>query len=510
MPRRADNHELLISNGLVMRDGGDPHRPERADILVRDGVIAAIGPGLADAHGADGVEVLDASQRLVVPGFVNAHYHSHDVLAKGTMEETPLETWRLLALPPQYPKRSREEVKARTLLGALECLRSGMTTVQDMVTLYPFDPDHLDAVVEAYEEIGIRAVVALQYADIRGIETIPFWKEVFPEELHGQLSTAAEPDRKIDQLGYFEDAFLKGARSFDRISWALGPSAPERCTEALVRRTADLAERYDLPIFTHIYESKGMALQARREYPQHAGSLIRRLHKEGLLGPRLNLAHSVWLLPEEIALLGETGTNVVINPLSNMKLKSGIPPIRALQEAGVSLALGCDNCSCSDAQNMFHAMKLFGLLVHISDSEPGPEQATAAFGAATTGGAHAVGRDTDLGRIAIGSRADMVLLNLRDPSFVPLNSAVRQLVYTEGGRGVETVIVDGEVVVRDGTLTTIDEDDLLAQVLAVIPKFREDFAAIEKRVARLKPYLAEAHRRIWAADVGGNRLFTGH
>src|SRR5690606_10523502 len=111
---------------------------------------------------------------------------------------------------------------------------------------------------------------------------------------------------------------------------------------------------------------------------------------------------------------------------------------------------------------------------------------------------------------AIGSRADMVLLNLRDPSFVPLNSAVRQLVYTEGGRGVETVIVDGEVVVRDGTLTTIDEDDLLAQVLAVIPKFREDFAAIEKRVARLTPYLAEAHRRIWAADVGGNRLFTGH
>ena len=91
-------------------------------------------------------------------------------------------------------------------------------------------------------------------------------------------------------------------------------------------------------------------------------SLIRRLDTEGLLGPRLNLAHSVWLLPDEIELLGATGTNVVINPLSNMKLKSGIPPIRALQEAGVSLALGCDNCSCSDAQNMFHAMKLFGLI----------------------------------------------------------------------------------------------------------------------------------------------------
>jgi guanine deaminase len=103
----------------------------------------------------------------------------------------------------------------------------------------------------------------------------------------------------------------------------------------------------------------------------------------------------------------------------------------------------------------------------------------------------------------------LVLLNLRDPSFVPLNSAVRQLVYTEGGRGVETVIVDGEVVIEDRALKTVNEDDLLAQVLDVIPRFREDFAAIEKRVARLQPYLAEAHRHIWAADVGGNRLFTG-
>jgi len=509
MARRPNkNTTLVIKNGLVMRDGGDPHRPERADVLVRDGAIAEIGPDLAVKDG-DAREVLDASARLVIPGFINAHYHSHDVLAKGTMEETPLETWRLLALPPQYPKRSREEVKARTLLGALECLRSGMTTVQDMVTLYPFDPEHLDAVVEAYEEIGVRAVVALQYADIRGIETIPFWKEVFPVDLHGQLSTAAEPDKRIDQLAYFEDMFLKAPARFERISWALGPSAPERCTEALIRRTADLAGRYDLPIFTHIYESKGMALQARMEYPQHGGSLIRRLQREGLLGPRLNLAHSVWLLPDEIELLGETGTKVVINPLSNMKLKSGIPPIRALQEAGVSLALGCDNCSCSDAQNMFHAMKLFGLMVHISHSEPGPEQAEAAFGAATRGGAHAVGADGRLGRIAPGHRADLVLLNLRDPSFVPLNSAVRQLVYTEGGRGVETVIVDGEVVIEDRVLRTVNEDDLLAQVLDVIPQFREDFAAIKQRVARLQPYLAEAHRRIWAADVGGNRLFTG-
>lgn len=499
---------LLLRGGLVLEDGGDPHTPRRADILIRDGVIEAVGPD-AGATAAGDVTIVDASRKLVSPGFINAHYHSHDTLAKGLMEEAPLETWRLLALPPQYPKRSREEIKARTLLGALECLRSGMTTVQDMVTLHPFDPEHLDAVLEAYDEIGIRAVVALQYADVKGIETIPFWKNIFPKELHGQLSTAAEPDMRIDQLAYFEETFLARTPRFERIGWALGPSAPERCTRAMVERTAALAERYDLPIFTHIYESKGMAVQARREYPAHGGSLIRRLREEGLLGPRLNLAHSVWLTDEEIGILAETGTNVVINPLSNVKLKSGIPPIRALEDAGVSLALGCDNCSCSDAQNIFQAMKLFCLLVHVSHVEPGPPQAEAAFRAATRGGAHAVRRDQSLGRIAPGCRADLVLFDLTDPSFVPLNSAVRQIVYTEGGRGVATVIVDGEVVVDHGRLQTMDEEALLDQIQAVVPKFREDYAAIEKRVARLRPYLDEAHQRIWAEDVGMNRLFTG-
>ncbi|MEW5420362.1 amidohydrolase family protein [Amorphus sp. 3PC139-8] len=502
---------LLIRDGLVLLDGGDPHQPVRTDILVRDGVIAAIGDqAIADAETEPDVTELNAAGKLVSPGFINAHYHSHDTLAKGLMEQKPLETWRLLALPPQYPKRSREEIKARTLLGALECLRSGMTTVQDMVTLYPFDEEHLDAVLEAYDEIGLRAVVALQYADIKGINTIPFWKEVFPEELHGQLSTAAEPDARIDQLGYFEDTFLKHPDKFERITWALGPSAPERCTSALIGRTVDLSATYDLPIFTHIYESKGMALQARMEYPEHGGSLIRRLNEEGLLGPRLNLAHSVWLQDEEIALLGETGTNVVINPLSNMKLKSGIPPILELQKAGVSLALGCDNCSCSDAQNIFQAMKLFGLMVHISHDQDLTPQAEAAFGAATTGGAHAVNRDADLGRIKVGARGDLVLFDLTDPSFVPLNSAVRQIVYTEGGRGVHTVIVDGRVVIEDGALKTMDQARLLDDIKAVVPQFREDYAAIEKRVEKLQPYLDEAHRRIWAADVGGNRLFTGH
>ena len=167
---------LLLKGGQVLTPDTDWNDPWRADIAVAGDKIIGICPdyGLGDARN---VETINARDHLVLPGFVNAHYHSHDVLAKGTLEEVPLETWRLYALPPQYPPRSVEEIYARTLLGALECLRSGMTTIQDMLTLYPYEDRHMDAVMKAYEEVGIRVVFALQYADRKGIETIPFWKD---------------------------------------------------------------------------------------------------------------------------------------------------------------------------------------------------------------------------------------------------------------------------------------------------------------------------------------------
>jgi 5-methylthioadenosine/S-adenosylhomocysteine deaminase len=494
---------LLIKGGLPLTPDADWHQPATADIAVAGDTIAGIAPSFAPGSG---IEVLDAQRHLVLPGFVNAHYHSHDVLAKGTLEEVPLEVWRLYALPPQYPPRSVEEVRARTLLGALECLRSGMTTIQDMLTLYPFDDRHLQTVMEVYDAIGIRVIFAPQYGDRKGIDTVPYWKEVFPEHLHGQLSSAAEPERQIDLLGHFEANYLK-APARPRRHWALGPSAPERCTPKLMARTMELARRYDIPVYSHIYESRGMALQARLTLPEYDGSLIRRLADEGALDPRLNLAHSVWLARDEIELLAETGTGVVLNPQGNLKLKCGIPPIRALQDAGVRIGLGCDNCSCSDAQNMFVAMKLFALLASVSDPIPGPPQTAATLHAATEAGAAGARLGDVIGRIAPGYKADLTLIAMNDPTWSPLNSAIRQLVHVEAGRGVRHVVVDGKVVVRDRRLTTIDEETIFEAAEAVMPGFRRDFSAIAERVRTLQPWLDEAHKRIMAAELDINRLY---
>jgi 5-methylthioadenosine/S-adenosylhomocysteine deaminase len=498
---------LLLKGGRTLTPGADWHDPPCADIAIAGDKIVGISAGY-QAYEDRIVEVIDARDHLVLPGFVNAHYHSHDVLAKGTLEEVPLETWRLYALPPQYPPRSAEEIYARTLLGALECLRSGMTTIQDMLTLYPYDERHMDAVMKAYDQVGIRVIFALQYADRKGIETVPFWKETFPAELHPLLSTSTEPERQLDLIGHFETTRLK-APSPPRVSWALGPSSPERCSTAILQRTMELARRYDLPVYTHIYESRGMVVQARLTIPEYSGQLIRRLAEEGVLDPRLNFAHSVWLSPAEIELLAEHGAGVVLNPQGNLKMKCGIAPIRALQDAGVRIGLGCDNCSCSDAQNMFVAMKLFTLLAAISDPIPGPPQAIAALRAATEAGADGARLGQTLGRIAPGFKADLTLIDLKDPTFSPMNSVARQLVHIEAGRGVRHVIVDGKVVVRDRRLITIDETAIYEAVNAVMPEFRRDFVAISERVARLQPFLDRAHRQIMAAELDIERLPFG-
>ena len=496
---------LIIRGGRVILPSADWHAPATADIATSGDTIAGIAESFAASPGG-AIDELDARGHLVLPGFVNAHYHSHDVLAKGTLEEVPLEAWRLYALPPQYPPRSVEEVRARTLLGGLECLRSGMTTIQDMLTLYPFEDRHLDAVMQAYDEIGIRVVFSLQYADRKGLETIPYWKDIFPVEMHALLSTAAEPERQLDLLGHFEATCLK-APPRPRRHWALGPSAPERCSPALMARTMELARRYDVPVYSHIYESRGMALQARLTLPEHGGSLVKRLAVEGALDPRLNLAHSVWLAREEIDLLAQAGAGVVLNPQGNLKMKCGIPPIRALQDAGVRIGLGCDNCSCSDAQNMFMAMKLYALLAAVSDAIPGPPQAAAALRSATEVGAEGARLGHAIGRIAPGYRADLTLIDMSDPSWSPLNSAVRQLVHVEAGRGVRHVIVDGTVVVRDRRLTKINEDDIYDAVEAVMPGFRKDFAAISERVKRLQPWLDQAHARFVETEMEFDRVY---
>jgi 5-methylthioadenosine/S-adenosylhomocysteine deaminase len=507
---------ILVTGGRVYDHDGDVHMPPVADVLVADGLIVAVRPGIAadlaagrpvaELAGRSVDEVLDAHDRLVLPGFVNAHYHSHDVLLKGCFETIPLEQWVLTALPPAFPKRSKAEIRARALLGAVECLRSGMTTVQDLATVYPYDAEHVDVLLQAYEDVGIRCVFALQVTDRPGVKAIPFWEEVVPPEMRDGLAGAVEPyGDGIDVGTLVRDLVLSARDRHPRITMAIGPTSPERCSDALLKSFAELSREHGVPVYTHLYESKAMTLIARQTHTEDGGSLVNFLDRCGLLNERTSMAHSVWMTPEEIDLIALRGANVVLNPIGNLKTRSGVAPIRGYMDAKVNVGLGCDNCSCGDAQNMFQAMKLFASLAAICDPEPGPPTAADAIRAATVGGARTAGLQDKIGALRPGMAADLTLIDLSDPSFVPLNSVARQVVFTESGRGVESVMVDGRIVLRDRKITTIDERALREEVAALMGPLRADLAVVLERNDRMLPYILEANRRTWAVDIGLNR-----
>jgi 5-methylthioadenosine/S-adenosylhomocysteine deaminase len=494
----TDAKKLLIRGGEVYDHDGDVHHPSITDILIENGRIAAVGANLAVAGEHD---VIDASGRLVVPGLINAHYHSHDTLCRGLFEELPLEMWLLYTLP-MGANRSKEEVRARTLVGALESLRCGITTVQDMLNLTPLNDEYADVVLSAYREIGIRVVFSPMVSDVPGIAMVRH-KDSLPADIQEMLGTKPLP--MGDQLDYLEHQF-KRQPAGGTLHWAIAPFAPQRCTPKMLQALAQLAHKHALPVYTHVYETKGQALIARELFADHNGSLIKYLENTGLLGPRLNIVHSVWITRNEMDHMAAAGAGIVLNHLSNLKLKSGIAPVCDLRQSGVRLGLGCDNCSGSDVQSVFQAMKMFCLLAAVSEPEPGPPLAHEVLRHATLGNARTAGLDAELGAIRSGYRADLVLIDLNDVAYLPYNSAARQLVYTEAGRGVETVIVEGRVVIRQRKVETIDADALRREVTSLMRHFIADYDAVVASRKHALPHMLEAHRRVWQADIGMNRF----
>ncbi|SFL10414.1 amidohydrolase family protein [Falsiroseomonas stagni] len=499
---------LLIRGARAFTPGCDPHRPAVRDVLVVGDRIAAIsdpdGPPLVPPPGA---EIIDARDRLLMPGLVSAHYHSYDALLKGRFEDMPFDVWALHSQPAYWGRRSKAEIRARTLLGAMECLRNGITTIQDMNSLVPQDEETLDTILSAYAEIGIRVVFSIALRDLPDLDIAPFMAPDLSVEAAAIIG--GKPGDPAADLAFVE-AQLKRLRPLPaRLHWALSPSGPQRSSTALLEGIADLSERYGLPVFTHVYETRAQLAKARRIYGADGGSMVRHMARIGLLTPRTTLAHAVHITEEEIALVAESGAGVVHNPLANLKLKNGVAPVAAMKRAGVRVALGCDNNSCSDCQNLFQAMKMMSLLAAGSDAEPAGVLACDAVEAATTGGARAVGLDAEIGTIAPGMKADLLLLDLRDPAWLPFTSATRQLVFSETGRGVDTVLVDGRVVVRHGRLTLLDEATYRGELAEVMEQVEADFARLLPRQAPAIAPLLDANARLAAQDLGLDRLAGG-
>jgi 5-methylthioadenosine/S-adenosylhomocysteine deaminase len=491
----------LIKNGLILTLDTDGRVLEGSDVLVEGERIAGIGTDLV-ASGDSVDRVIDGSGKLVMPGMVNAHIHSYDAFMKGLYEDLPLEVWFPYASLVLRRPLTQGEIYVRTQLVASELLRSGVTAAYDDVTLVPLDEESVGTVMTAYSESGIRAIVGASVLNKSFSETMPFLNEIMPQDVRDRVNTEPRPDAELLQICQWmiEEWNGKGGH----LHVALAPSAPQRCTDDFMLAVDDLSSRFKVPWNTHVLETKVQAVTGPEFYGM---SIVEHLAELGLLSERAGIIHGVWLKDRDIELLADGRASVVHNPVSNAKIRSGIARVRDLLDAGVNVALGSDNSGAVDTLNMFEMMKFAALLPQVAG--PGFDEwkpALAALTMATAGGAGAVMLRDEIGTLEVGKRADMVLIDLETQPFTPLNDPVRQLVYGESGQSVTTVMVNGELVLENGKMLTIDEAAVLEEAREIGRARQDEDDTVREQSASIRPYLEQMYNRAVAMDVGINRF----
>ncbi|MGH2447937.1 MAG: amidohydrolase family protein [Chloroflexota bacterium] len=486
---------MIVKSGLVVRPDGTT---TQLDIRIRDGRIEALGSFDADD------DTIDASHCLVAPGIINTHCHSNENFFKGLFDNMPLEIWLLFSYPvlaasPQSPR----EIYVRTMLGCIEMLKTGCTTVVDFLYEMPeTNPDTVAAVLQAYLDSGMRVLLIVGYADKVYYETTPLATDLLTPELKNRIDSTPllSAEQNIDLVDSIRSEWHGRG---DRIMIGLGPSGPQRCTDRQLDLSANYAERHDLQIHIHTLETK---MQAYSGHLYYGKTIIQHLAELEFLSSRVSLNHAIWLTEQDIDQVALSGAGTTHNLLSNFKLGSGISPVPEMLAKGINVSIGTDGKSSNDSQNLYEVLKSVALLHKTQQPEferwlGAPE----AWRMATVGGARSVGMREELGSIEPGYRADLVLFDLRSVPFTPLNNPLHQLVYCLPSSAVKTVLVEGKVVVSDGQLCGVDEGVLLAEGQELGREFVGRSGPTFELARQLVPSVAAGYRRAVAQCVGVNR-----
>ena len=450
----------MVAGGLLLADAASTARP--ADLLIAGGRIEEIGaPGQFAA--LEGARWIDASDRLIIPGLVNGHTHAHGTLARGSVGDLTLEGF-LAESPALHGQRGLDDLALSARLTAVELLKKGCTALFDVTGEFPTTTlAGLHALAGAYTEVGIRAVVAPMLADRTLYQALPELLAALPAAARPALERLRAPDPAA-VLAVVRQAARDWPFDTGQVRLGIAPTIPLHCSDAFLQACAALSAEFDLPMQTHLAESQVQAVIGEQRYGR---SLVAHLSGIGLLSERLSVAHAIWVSDADIGLLAAAGVTAIHNPLSNLRLGSGIAPVRRMIERGLRIGLGSDGANTSDTQNLFEAARLAAYLSRIVGADPERwVTAEEALRMATEHSAQALGFSAQIGRIAPGCQADLVLLDLAQPIYVPLRDALRQLVYGENGAAVDRVLVGGRVVVEAGRVTTLDEALLRRQAEA--------------------------------------------
>ncbi len=498
---------MLIKNGslLTLRNNSKIKILENSNVLIKEGLIKKIWRSREEVKGVEADTILDASNKLVLPGLVNAHIHSSDNFTKGLVDSLPLDLYMLKCLPIFSVESSNQrDIYLRTLISCIEMLKTGTTTVIDDVFHLPFPTEEsIQAVFQAYRDCGIRAIVTANVQDKPFFDTLPYTREIIPLFLKKDLDKKPSPPAK-ELLNFCRYTAKKWGKEENLVRFALAPSAPQRCTDNFLAEINEISESENVPIITHVLETKVQAIFAKLLYGK---TLIEHLDEVGLLTPRLALVHGIWVTNRDIELLGNAEVSVVYNPASNLKLGSGLTPLRRLLSAGANIALGCDGVSSNDSQNIFEAMKLAALLHRIANQDFNSWISShEALIMGTLGGARAGMMQNEVGSVEVGKKADILLINLNRIEYCPFNDLINQLIFCEHGYSIDTVIIEGNIVVKDGKLLGIDEISILEEAKEASKRFFEENAEAYEEAKKFERYVRTIYFKCMKEDIGLNAL----
>ncbi|MWC28706.1 5'-deoxyadenosine deaminase [Paenibacillus sp. MMS18-CY102] len=443
----------LIRNALMMtmNEAGDVLR---GDVRIVNGRITAIGGSVGVDDGFVPDEVYEADGRVLLPGFIQTHVHLCQTLFRGRADDMELLDWLRTRIWPLEAVHDEESVYVSALLGIGELIQSGTTTLLDMETVH-----YTDAAFRAMAESGIRAISGKVMMDRKGGDV--------PQAL--QEDTGHSIQESV--------ALLRKWHGYDggRLQYAFCPRFVVSCTEELLVAVRDLSQEHDVLVHTHASENRGEIELVQRETGLRN---VAYLDSIGLASPRLVLAHSIWLDDAERDIIKRTGTKVTHCPGSNLKLASGIADIPALLGDGVHVGIGADGAPCNNTLDMFQEMRLTAM-IHKVHHGPTAMDARTVLRMATIGGAEVLGMERDIGSIEVGKKADLVLLDLNKFHCFPSYDAdlYSRVVYSAGRGDVQSVWIDGRLVMDGRIVKTIDEASVLKQA----------DEAIARLLARMSP-----------------------
>lgn len=410
--------KILIKNGYVVSMVSEI---KRADILVEDDRIKKIGYIDCDVD-----KIIDATNKIVMPGLINAHTHVGMSLFRGVADEEELMNWLTKSIWPVEDKMTAGDVYSASMLSAIEMIKSGTTTFNDQ---YFFEEE----TAKVAERLGLRAILS---RCIIGEGEAALQRIVEAEELYNNWHNKGD----------------------GRIKICVGLHAPYTCPPETIRRGIALADRLGTPIHIHYLETKDEVKQMKDMYDMTSTEYLK---KAGMFNYHVMLAHGVYVDDESLETLREISGGIVHNPVSNQKLGSGIADIKKLRENGINIALGTDGQGSTNTLDMFEEIKTAAYLQKVTYNSAKALSGEDVIKMATIEGARVLGIDSEVGSLEEGKKADIIIIDTNKPHLCPIHNIYSLLAYSVNDADVETSIIDGKIVMENRVVANVDENEVM-------------------------------------------------